>query len=452
MKFDTQLAQRQEQRLALLPQMLASIEVLQMATIELLARIDAELEQNETLEIVRPAEPVPEPPAPAVVSDERGDDEWSPPSGGEDHKHELLHSVPAPELELSRFVREQIAWRDLDPALREAVLLLAEHLDERGLLPFDDQQLGEMTGLGSALLEQALSELRRLEPRGLGQPGPVAAMLEQAADDPDLADIRRLLTEHLQDLAANKVAEVSRSMGLAVADVRRLLERIRELDPRPGAVFTRAVEPALRPEARVWLESGEVRIALDDGCMPVLGVSAQYESMLKSSATERAVRDYLRGKVRSARELIDAIAHRQETLGRVVAAVMLRQPEFLARGRAGIRPLRMAEVADTLELHTSTVSRAIAGKYVQTDHGVMALRDFFDGGTGGAETAGTGRLAVRTRVAELVADEDKAEPLSDDDLVQALAARGITVARRTVTKYRRELGIPSSFLRRREST
>jgi RNA polymerase sigma-54 factor len=452
MKFDTQLVQRQEQRLALLPQMLASIEVLQMATVELLARIDAELEQNEVLEIVRPVELAAEAAAPDPAPADEPLDDWSPAAAGEDHKHELLHSVPAPELELGRFVREQVAWRELEPALREAVLLLAEHLDERGLLPFDLPQLAVMTGLGDALLHEALAELRSLEPCGLGQPGPVEAMLQQAAGDPDLEYIRRLLTEHLQDLAENKVAEVGRRMGLQVADVRRLLERIRGLDPRPGAMFARSVEPALRPEARAWVEAGEVRIALDDGSVPGLGVSAQYEAMLKSPGTERAVRDYLRGKVRSARELIDAIAHRQHTLGRVVAAVMLRQPEFLARGRAGIRPLRMAEVAQGLELHTSTVSRAIAGKSVQTDHGVLALRDFFDGGTGGAEAAGSGRLAVRTQVGELVAAEDKRTPLSDDELVTALAAKGITVARRTVTKYRRELGIPSSFLRRREST
>lgn len=456
MKFDTQLVQRQDQRLALLPQMLASIEVLQMATIELLARIDAEVEENETLEVVRPAGLASEGAAPPVTEprshEEQGDD-WSPRGvDGDDHKLEMLHSVPAPELGLGRFVQEQVAWRDLEPGLREAVLVLAEHLDERGLLPFDGEQLAAMTGLGSELLAEALAELRSLEPRGIAQPGPVEAMLQQALGDPDLADIRRLLTEHLQDLAENKVAEVSRAMGLAVADVRRLLERIRCLDPRPGAKFARDIEPALRPEARVWLEAGEVKIALDDGSMPTLAVSEQYESMLNSRDTERTVRDYLRGKVRSARELIDAIAHRQQTVARVVAAVMLRQPEFLARGRSGIRPLRMAEVAKSLDLHTSTVSRAIAGKYVQTDHGVMALRDFFDGGIGGAEAAGTGRLAVRTRVAELVAGEDKARPLSDDEVVTALARTGITVARRTVTKYRKELGIPSSFLRRREST
>jgi RNA polymerase sigma-54 factor len=193
-------------------------------------------------------------------------------------------------------------------------------------------------------------------------------------------------------------------------------------------------------------------VALDDASLPDLQVNADYAALAADRQSPRELRDYLRPKLRSARDLIDAVHQRQATLLRVVDAVMREQQPFLARGRTAIRPLRMSDIADRLGLHTSTVSRAIAGKHVQTDRGVFRLRDFFDGGRAdGAHDAGQGqgRMAIGERIAQLVAAEDKRAPLSDDDLVAALAGNGVQCARRTITKYRKQLGIPSSYLRRR---
>lgn len=434
--------------MALLPQMLQSIEVLQLATAELVARIEAELQVNETLEAAATD--------PSAVDDVGCDGSDAPGptrSDDEDPRLQWLHNLPAPTDSLQDFLRDQLAFCELDAEVGRAVLLLAAHLDERGLLPFAVEQLAEMTGLPADLLAEALAVLQGLEPVGIGAAGPLQAMLRQVVGDPDGAAIAALLTTHLEALAQGRVAEVARSMGLPVDEVRQLLERIRRLEPRPAAAFTDRAEPGLRPDARVWLEQDRIQVAVEDGAIPALSINSGYAAMLRDRSTEAPVRNYLRGKVRSARELIDAVAQRRATLARVVAAVMARQPEFLVQGRRGIRPLRMADVAAALGLHTSTVSRAIAGKHVQTELGVFRLRDFFDGGGAGgagAAAAGTGRMAVRETIAGLLAQEDPARPLSDDDLVVALAAQGVQVARRTVTKYRKELGIPSSFLRRRE--
>jgi RNA polymerase sigma-54 factor len=206
----------------------------------------------------------------------------------------------------------------------------------------------------------------------------------------------------------------------------------------------------VRPDAYVWLHNGAVQATLDDEALPDLFVNEQYAALAGDRRTEREVRDYLRPKLRSARDLIEAVAQRKATLLRVVKAVMQEQLAFLAKGRTALRPLRMSEIADRLELHTSTISRTIAGKYVQTDRGVFTLREFFDGGRIDAAPAeGQGRMAVAQQITELVAAEDKLRPLSDDELVTALAERGVQVARRTVAKYRGEHGIPSSYLRRR---
>lgn len=454
MNLELRLGQRQEQRLALLPQMLQSIEVLQLATTDLLQMLDHELEQNETLEArpVATGEPAPPPPLTVGEREDTGWEEWrrGPAGDGEDTKSAFLANVPARGDSLVEFVRQQLAFRGVGALLADAVVTLVEHLDERGLLPFPIADLAGQLDAPMDLLAEARAVLLTLEPRGIGAFDPIEAMLVQAADDPDLGTIERLLREHLEALGRNKLPEVARAVAVSVDDLRDLLERMRGLNPRPAAGFANDAEEALRPDAFVWLHDGVVHVTLDDASLPELQVSAEYAALASDRRTAREVRDYLKPKLRSARDLIDAVHQRQATLLRVVDAVMKQQTPFLARGRTAIRPLRMSDIADRLGLHTSTVSRAIAGKHVQTDRGVFRLRDFFDGGRHeGAGGEGHGRMAVAEQIAEIVASEDKRTPLSDDDLVARLQGRGVRCARRTVTKYRKQLGIPSSYLRRR---
>jgi RNA polymerase sigma-54 factor len=277
-------------------------------------------------------------------------------------------------------------------------------------------------------------------------------MLAQAQGDPDLPRMERLLREHLDELARNKLPDVARALAIPLDELRELLDRMRDLNPRPAAAFHDAAEPPLRADAYAWLHDGAVCVAVDDASLPDLQVSAEYAALARDRGTAPEVRAYLKPKLRSARDFIDAVAHRQATLLRVVDAVMRAQVAFLQKGATAIKPLRMADVAGQLGMHASTISRAIAGKSVQTDRGVFRLRDFFDGGRAeadGPDGEGQGRLAIAQRIAELVAAEDKARPLSDDELVERLAAAGIRCARRTVTKHRRQLGLPSSYLRRR---
>lgn len=440
--------------MALLPQMLQSIEVLQLATTDLVALLDQELQANETLECSPPkeSEPAEPPPRPLAQREDSGWEEWRGPASadGEDRKTAFLANVPDRTDSLRDHVREQLAFRGVQDELAAAVMQLVDHLDERGLLPFSVADLAEELDAPLALLGDALALLRTLEPRGIGAPDPVAAMLLQAAGDPDLATIERVLREHLEDLGRNKVPDVARALRLSVDELQDLLVRMRELNPAPAASFHVGAAAGLRADAFAWLHDGTVQVALDDASLPDLQVSAEYAALARDRSSPREVRSYLKKKLRSARDLIDAVHQRQVTLLRVVDAVMQEQQVFLARGRSAIRPLRMSDVAERLGLHTSTVSRAIAGKHVQTDRGVFRLRDFFDGGRSeGLAGAGQGRMAIGERIAELVAGEDKHCPLSDDDLVAALGEVGVRCARRTVTKYRKQLGIPSSYLRRK---
>lgn len=452
MSLDLNLGQRQEQRMALLPQMLQSIEVLQLATADLVAFVDAELQQNETLEVEqRDVEAPDRDERSASESDEPSFEELRRASGdADDKKLGFLNSVPDSSVSVVERVREQLAFRGAPSLLVEVVLLLAERLDDRGLLPQGDDELAEELQLEAPLVADARAALMALEPRGLGARDAVEAMLAQADGDPDLPLIEAMLREHLAELSRNKLPAVARALALSLDELQALIERVRELNPRPGAEFVQGAEPAVQPDAFAWIQDGEVRVALDDEALPDLHVNSEYAALAGDRRTEREVREYLRPKLRSARDLIDAIQQRKATLARVVGATLRQQRAFLERGRAAIRPLRMSEVADQLELHTSTVSRTIAGKHVQTDRGVFALREFFDGGRiDAAPAAGQGRMGVAEQLRELVEQEDKLRPLSDDDLVEALRGRGVQVARRTVAKYRKELDIPSSYQRRK---
>lgn len=451
MRLEARHSQRLEQRL--LPQMLQSIEILQLATADLMQLVAQQMETNEALEMLPPGEPES---VERAVDDarSRAESEWESngvrQSGDEvDGRRALLENQAAPVDALLDEVRLQAVLRELDPSVTEAVSLLAERLDERGLLPERLEDVAAASGLALDVLQSALRELQTMEPRGLGAGTGIEAMLLQAAGDPDYARIETLLRNHLEALAANKWPEVARALQLEVGELADLVERIKDLSPAPGEGLRSRVEAPITADVAVWTEDGELFVALAEDGVPQLAVNELYASMAKDRAVDAVVREHLKGRVRAARELMDAIAHRQSTLLRVTRAIFERQREFLQRGRAGLRPLRMTDLAGELGIHASTVSRAIAGKYVATAKGTLPLRDFCVGGTGdGKAAAGHARTAVAQRLAELVDAEDKSEPLSDDAMVEKLAEQGIEVARRTVAKLRDELGIASSYRRR----
>lgn len=417
---------RSEQRLALLPEMLQSLQILQLAAQDLEAFVVAEFERNEALELRRPA---------AERREARG---------GEFSAVDL---APAPEPDLQVFLRAQLAWLECPADLTETVLAVAEHLDERGLLTSGESELAAT--LPGADVAPAIALLRTLEPKGIGAASTTAAMLTQLdSDDPDRARIEVLLTSYLEELARNRQPQVAHALAIDVPELQRLLARIRALDPRPGAAFARQPAEWVRPELCVELTDDDVVVSFVAQHLPALRVSARCAALAAEGDAE--LRAYLRPKLAAARDLIRAVDLRRHTLLAVTTAVMRRQTAFLGEGPRSLLPLRMQEVADAIGVHASTVSRAVAGKWVITPQGTYPLRDFFD--TGGATTPrgsdAVGQRGVQARIAELIAGEDPRRPLSDDELSALLASAGVQIARRTVAKHRKELGLPGQSRRR----
>ncbi len=427
------LEQSQQLSLAMQPRMLQSILLLQMPALELDAFLRDAFESNE-----------------ALVLEERG-----PRGTAEDsEKHDrVLQEHPAPEAGLVELVAEQLVDLDVEPERAAWVRLLVECLDERGYLSVPDERLLELAaerGLApdAGALGAAIATLQTLEPRGIGARDAVEALLLQLDPrGPDYALLCRLLEEFLDAIARNKLPKVAKALGVDLERLDELLGELRVLDPRPAASLVSSAAPELRPDVVVERTDGGFEVRVEGSGFPAVSIDEGVRAMAADRGLARDVRSYLRGKLEQARWIVDAVEQRRETLARVATVAFAHQRAFLEHGPGHLVPLRMGAVADTLGLHVSTVSRACAGKYAWTPHGVVALRALFGGAAGASET--TVRDDVREAVRRTIEAEDPAAPLSDEGVVAALARRGLAVARRTVAKYRGELDIPSSYRRRK---
>jgi RNA polymerase sigma-54 factor len=430
------------QQMLLAPRMLQSIELLALPALELESFLREQAEQNEALVVEEPPRSLPSEPA---RSRARGDaterhDEW-------------LQNQPDRHVDLSSQLEAELALLGLEPCTEAWSRWLLAQLDERGFLPWSDDELlarAELDGLegGACGLAGARAALARLEPRGLGAHDAIEALLLQLDPaDPDFAALQRILREFVGELARNHLPAVARELRIDVSRLRELLARLAQLDPAPGATLRDEPAPLVHPDVVVERdEQGCFEVRLERSSWPSVSLDARITRLARDPAQPREVQSYLRGKLERARWLVEAMELRGATLLAISKALFVHQRAFLERGHGHLVPLTMTALAEELGLHVSTVSRAVAGKHAQTPHGIVALRDLFP------QAAADGELArddVREAVRALFAGEDPAHPLSDDEAVERLARSGHALARRTVAKYRAELGIQSSYLRRR---
>jgi RNA polymerase sigma-54 factor len=438
--LSTGLRQAAVQRLALQPRMLQSIEVLQLPSTDLEAYLRDAYEENVALRLE-------DPPEERASGRPRGTREDS------ERHDEMLRNQPDREASVAECIEEQLALSDLSEEQLAWVRLLVSCLDERGYLSAPDEVLLEFAierglGGGAAALGRAIADLQALEPVGVGARSAVEALMLQLDPlDEDYALLCRLLEEFLEEVAANKVPAVAKALGIDIPRLLELLDSLRELDPRPAAELAAEAAPPIRPEVVVERDGADFSVRVDHSGLPAVSVDEEVQALAREKAVDAATRRYLRERVEHARWIVEAVSQRRATLQRVAAAVFAHQRPFLEHGPGHLRPLRMGEVAERLGVHTSTVSRAVSGVHVDTPFGVQPLRRFFQAEGGGSED--TARDEVREVVREVVEGEDPARPLSDDEIATEAERRGFRLARRTVAKYRNELGIPSSYRRRR---
>ena len=265
--------------------------------------------------------------------------------------------------------------------------------------------------------------------------------------------MRKLVQSHLGDVHANRLPQIAKSTGRDIEDVKAAIELLKRLDPSPGAGFGEVTAEVIHPEVMVELDDEDVIVRLDRERTPSLRLNPMYQTaefrrMLKEGSKDE--REWAKKRLENASWFIDAILQRESTLKRISVALFNRQKSFLERGKEALRPLRMQEIADEVGVHISTVSRGVAGKYAQTPRGIFPLKFFFTGGTTKSSGEEASQITIKERIKKIVGAEDPEKPLSDDAIARALEDEdGIKIARRTVTKYRKALEIPSSTQRKK---
>ncbi len=474
------------------PQLRQSLELLQAPVMELQSLIRAEVERNPTLEVIEtvPTEPLEIEPnvqrdlekaaADAPSADaEPADSKLEAGDGPEalDFSHEIdllarmdtdesryyfQNSSPESEerrqyrydsitqsVSLQEHLMAQLGMSGLSAKDRELGELVVGSIDERGYLVTAPQELADSAGTTLERVRKVLRVVHEFEPAGIGAVDLRECLLLQLRRMDRHGRLEgRIVADHLDALAAHKFNEIARRLNVAVEKIQAAAQLIATLHPRPGDLYSVDRSPMVVPEIIVRREGDRYVVELSDEHLPRLRISRRYERLLRDENTAADVKKYIAERIRSASFMIASIGQRQSTLRRIAEEIVRVQTPFFDEGLSGLRPLTMAQVAEAVGVHETTISRAVSAKYARTPRGVLELKYFF---TTAVKMSGGGDVSnkfVQDRIADLVNAEDTDQPLSDQELVARLQAEGYRVSRRTVNKYRTLLRIPPSHLRR----
>ena len=434
------------QELKLTPQLLQSMEILQMNSQELVEYLNRAAEENPLLE----QEEAPE--LRRAYEELRSKVSWldagiHAPTFAHDPQAAPERGRPDRETEsLEAFLRDQLERLRLPKPLFALCAYMAQLVDEDGYLSQEDLDgLAELK-IPQPLIQQALDTLQSLEPAGVAARDLseclILQLVRQGSATPAALDIA---ARFLPELGRKHYGPICRELGLTLEQVHQAEQLIASLSPHPGQIFQMAEAPVyVRPDVFIAELDGELQVILNEYYLPRISLNSYYTRLLQES-DERETQVYLRQKMQQAKWLLTSLERRRGTLRRCAQALLEAQRPFFSGQTRELAPMNLASLAQALEVHPSTVSRALHGKYLQCRQGTYPLRYFFNRAVGG----GPSRQAVKQKLLVLVRDEDPSHPLSDQALSDLLSGSGAPVARRTVAKYRLELGIRSSRARRR---
>ncbi len=481
--YNQDLRQRQTQSLVLAPQLRQSLKILQVAAMDLRSEILEELQNNPALEEL-PSDGVSldqektdseestndnsDEPDPAREEmdfskefeilgklDEDWRDHMSQAGGAqpftsedaEKRQHFMDSLVSEPSLQEHLMRQAEVA--DATPEVTTALEYLIGSIDERGFLTQNSSDAALQSGMPLASIQAAITLLHGFDPPGIGSESLEECLLAQLTfRDKGNSLAARIVRDHFALLSRRRIPELARKLGANPDDIQSAIEEIGKLDPAPGRQFNDDTNRVVEPDVTIYKDEEEWKIVLNSDYIPRLRISNTYREMIAKGTLSKSERDYLRERIRSGKFLIDSIEQRQRTIERITREILTAQLDFFEHGVSQLKPLTMTQVADIVGVHETTVSRAIANKYIKTPHGVFDIKYFFTTGYQAESGATVSNTSVKELIADLITVEDKSSPLSDQVIVSKLQEKGLKVARRTVAKYREELGILPSNLRR----
>src|SRR5213083_3031125 len=455
------------------PQLQQSLMILQTPLLELRNLVQQEMETNPVLEEL-PDLPAPDEPSEAEPSENDNfdnefqklaslDEEWrdymaqsasygAAGSRGsreaQDKRQFFFDSIPVQET-LHQNLIGQLNQSLLSATDRKAAELIVGNIDDNGFLQSTPEEMALNSGIPKEDFEKMLALIQTFYPAGVGAHDLRECLLIQlrrAGKERSLED--KIVSEHMEDLGRRRFPEIARRMAISVEDVQKAADNIARLNPRPGQVFAAAPQNYVLPDVVVEKMDGEYQISLNNEQIPHLRISNLYKDIIAQD-NNGEVKDYIRDKIRSGKFLIRSIHQRQQTISNIAQQIVSRQRDFFEHGPSHLKPMTMGEIAEAIGVHETTVSRAVSGKYMATPQGVFEMKYFFTPGYQTATGESMSNTSVKEAILELVKNENGASPLSDKEIVEILSERGIPIARRTVAKYRTELNILPSNMRRK---
>ncbi len=492
-----QLSQRLSQSLVLAPQLQQSLALLQAPTLELKALVEHEMEQNPVLEEVattdaemrEKSDDDSDVSAPTDAAEEAAfesgdtttmeksptepvddfqkefdklvqlDQEWRDhfsatnvpirQTSEEEEKRQFMFDSLTAGTSLAEFLMEQVRETDLDEERRKLAETIIGNIDDYGYLKATVEEIAATAQLPVEKISEVLKIVQTFDPPGIGARDLRECLMLQLERSKQQESLEYAIVRDFMDaLGKRRIPEIARGTNRPVVEVQESLSKIARLEPRPGRAFLPDTDQYVLPEVFVQKNGEDFSVATNDEYIPHLRISNVYKDLMAAGENSSEVKNYIREKIRAGKFLIKSLHQRQQTILNIAKEIVKRQREFMEKGVSCLKPMTMAQIAEVVGVHETTVSRAVSGKYMQTPQGIFEMRFFFTAGLQTANGDGVSNTSVKDMIAEIFKGEDTGKPLSDQEVVKMLSEKGITIARRTVAKYRDELGILPSNLRK----
>ena len=492
------MSQRMALQQVLAPQLQQSLALLQAPTLELKALVEQELQQNPVLEelstaeteqeeraerdgeannaeLLDPAEPpadvtfdpATEKPTNDPVDDFQAeferlsqiDQEWrdhyaqaSAPvrySQEDEEKRQFMFDSLVAGTSLQENLLEQVRLSELNDEQRQIAEMIIGNIDDYGYLQSSIDELAFSTNTPADKIAEVLKIIQTFHPPGVGARDLRECLMLQLERANRQETIEyQIVDKYMEALGKRRIPEISRGLDLSIDDIQDAMKRIALLEPRPGRDFLPDNQQYVLPEVFVQKVGDGFVVTNNNEQIPHLRISNTYKDLMSQVDSSQEVREYIREKIRAGKFLIKSLHQRQQTILNIAKEIVNRQREFMEKGVALLKPLTMVQVAEVVGVHETTVSRAVSGKYIETPQGVFEMKYFFTSGIQTANGVGMSNTSVKDMISAMIKEEDPTKPLSDEEIVKLLAQKSVVIARRTVAKYRSELNILPSHLRK----
>lgn len=433
------LQQEQTNKLVMTPELRQAIMLLQYSSVDLMAYLREQANENPLIdlsEIEMSIERISKP------------EEFS--FGKSANPVDLLDFVASPADNLFEHLVAQLGWvRGLSRSQRRVARFLIGNLDEKGYLELDVMTAAGLLDVSVDEVENMITLVQRFEPAGIAARSLEECLLLQlrhtGKNDPYLTAV---VYHHLSDLACNRIQKISNSLGIGIQEVQQIADRIRKLNPCPGAAFAANEHHYILADISVEYINNKYLVLVNDITAPKVEINPFYQRMLKEIPMEEN-KQFFHEKMNTALWLMNSLEQRRLTLKKVAQAIVDRQNDFFELGIHFLKPTTQKEIAEITGLHESTVSRAVNNKYIQTPRGLFELKHFFTSALASEDGDAVSSMSAKAHIKQIIDNEDKQSPMSDQEITELLKKEGLELSRRTVAKYREELKYQTSRRRKR---